>query len=54
MMRARNIADRWQTEPDPKQAEHDAVDQQRRETELEAQRTMTDATFELAPTKPIP
>lgn len=44
---------RWHVEPDPNQAEHDAVDQERREAELEAQRTMTDATFELAPTEAI-
>ena len=31
----------------------DDVDQERREAELEAQRTMTDATFELAPTEAI-
>ena len=39
-------ASRWHLEPNPYQAQHDAVDQQRRDAELEAQRTMTDATFE--------
>ena len=34
-------------------AAQEAVDQERREAEREAQRNMTDATFELAPTEAI-
>lgn len=34
---------RWHVEPDPNQAQHDAVDQERRDAEAEAQRNMTDA-----------
>jgi|GWRWMinimDraft_12_1066020.scaffolds.fasta_scaffold38377_2 hypothetical protein len=36
-------ANRWHREPDPRQAEHDAVDEQRRQAEREAQANMTDA-----------
>lgn len=43
---------RWHVEPDPNQAEHDAVDQQRREAELEAQNNLTDA-IDLATPEPI-
>jgi len=37
---------RWHVEPDPNQAQHEAIDQERRAAEAEAQRNMTDATYE--------
>jgi len=37
---------RWHVEHDSNQAQHEAIDQERRDAEAEAQRSMTDATYE--------